>query len=219
MKREKPLSASVMAWHLWHGVSCYSCQVTVDTDRGFSYSITFLSCEIPDKYTEKDTILYYMSLQYILRYIYAVDVIKRWLNLAWWNNGPHVLFLLWLYTCTSRSCSLYSWWTAKSILGVSVAVTSGSHLFVKDLAPFKLLFPFSMPILCTKLSCHWWHQMTSIIVYSLRSKDGLQYMLLKHHESMKTLGADLYKHIYTSQPDQAKKKEKVQLLFAVSYQK
>lgn len=63
--------------------------------------------------------------------------------------------------------------------GVSVAVTSGSHLFVKDLAPFKLLFPFSRPILYTKLSCHWWHQMTSIIAYSSRSKDGLQYMLVK----------------------------------------
>lgn len=44
--------------------------------------------------------------------------------------------------------------TGKSILEVSVAATSGSHLFVKDLAPFKLLFPFSMYILYTKLSCH-----------------------------------------------------------------
>lgn len=54
----------------------------------------------------------------------------------------------------------------------SVVVTSGSHLFVKDLTPFKLLFPFSNPTLCIKLSCHWWHQMTSVIVYSLRCKDG-----------------------------------------------
>lgn len=84
-----------------------------------------------------------------------------------------------LIISTSRSCRLYSWSTGKSILGVSVAVTSGSHLFVKDLAPFKLLFPFSRPILYTKLSCHWWHQMASIIVYSSRSKDGLQYMLLE----------------------------------------
>lgn len=114
--------------------------------------------------------------QYIFRYIYVVDVIKRCLNLAWWNNGLHVLFLCWLYTCTSRSCS---WSTGKSILGVSVAVTSGSHLFVKDLVPFKLLFPFSGPVLYTKLSCHWWHQMTSIIVYGLRSKDGLQYTVVK----------------------------------------
>lgn len=106
-------------------------------------------------------------------------MIKRWLNLAWWNNGLHMLFLLWWHTCTSRSWSLYSWWTGKSILGVSVAVTSGSHLFVKDLVPFKLLFPLSRPILYTKLSCHWWHQMPSIIVYSLRSKNGLQYMLVK----------------------------------------
>ena len=193
MKYEKPLSASVMAWQLWHGVSCYSCQIIIDTDLGFSYSITFLSCEIP----ERDTVWHYMSLQYILGYIYAVDVIKRWLNLAWWNNSPHVLFLLWLYTCTSRSCSLYSWWTVKSILGVSVAVTSGSHLFVKDLAPFKLLFPFSRPILCTKLSCHWWRQMTSIIVYGLRGEDGPQYMLLKHHQTMKTLACwPLYTHLH-----------------------
>lgn len=134
------------------------------------------------------------TVQFIFRYTYAVDVIKHWLNLAWWNNGLHVPFLLWLYTCTSRSCSLYSWWTVKSILGVSVAVTSGSHLFVKDLAPFKLLFPFSMSILYTKLSCHWWHQMTSIIVYSLRSKDGLLYIrwwrgpssLILYHASIKT---------------------------------
>lgn len=35
----------------------------------------------------------------------------------------------------------------KSIVGVSVAVTSGSHLFNKDLALFKLLFPFSKAIL------------------------------------------------------------------------
>lgn len=64
-------------------------------------------------------------------------------------------------------------------LGVSVAVTSGSHLFVKDLAPFKLLFPVSGPILYTKLSCHWCRQMTSIIVYSLRSEDGIQYVLME----------------------------------------
>lgn len=60
-----------------------------------------------------------------------------------------------------------------------MAVTSGSHLFVKDLAAFKLLFPFCRPVLYTKLSCHWWHQMTSITVYSSRSRDGLQYTLEK----------------------------------------
>lgn len=108
-----------------------------------------------------------LILQDIFRYINAVDVIKLCFNLAWWNNGPHVLYVLWLYTCTSRSCGLYGLSTSKSILGVSVVVTSGSHLLVKDLAPFKLLFPFSRPILYTKLSCHWWHQMASIIVYSV----------------------------------------------------
>lgn len=123
---------------------------------------------------------YCMKLQYVFRYIYAVDVIKKKKNAALilldGTTVQHVPSLLWLHTCTSRSCSLYS---GKSILGVSVVVTSGSHLFVKDLAAFKLLFPFCRPVLYTKLSCHWWHQMTSITVYSSRSSDGLQYTLEK----------------------------------------
>lgn len=117
---------------------------------------------------------YCIRLQYIFS-IHPVDVIKHQLNLTWWNNSRARAFSP--YTCTSRSCSLYSWWTVKSILGVSVALTSASHLFVKDLAPFKSLFPFIRPVLYGKLSCHWWHQMTSIIVYGLRSNHGLYYMV------------------------------------------
>lgn len=95
---------------------------------------------------------------------------------TWWNaplisadgtNARRVPPLLWLYTCASGSCLR----AAKSVLGVSAAATSGSHLLVKDLASFKLptAHPTPLqrgPILCAKLSRHWWHQMTSAGAYS-----------------------------------------------------
>lgn len=123
-----------------------------------------------------------LNLQCIFRYVNAADVIKRRFNLAWWNNGLPVLRLLWLHTSRSPR----SWPAGKSILGVSVAVTSGSHLFVRDLAPFKLLSPFSRAVLDAKLSCHWWRQMTSIPAYGRRSKDGLQDMWLRRADRDQT---------------------------------
>lgn len=76
----------------------------------------------------------------IYRGINAVDVIKRAFNLCWWNNRSACAVRRGFDYTRATACDSCPR-TGKSILGFSVAATSGSHLLVKDLASFKLLSP------------------------------------------------------------------------------
>lgn len=70
----------------------------------------------------------------------------------------------------------------ESFLWSSALSTSGPHLFQKDLAPFKLLFPIGSPVYGTNLNKHRRNQMTAFLHCVRRYK----------LEDYQTLACDVY---------------------------
>lgn len=63
-----------------------------------------------------------------------------------------------------------SFWSSEdteSFLWSSALSTSGPHLFQKDLAPFKLLFPIGSPVYGTNLNKHRRNQMTVFLHFCI----------------------------------------------------